>query len=156
MAYYDRLDGDSKVSRSHTNGRAAIRPSLTIPGRDRSTVKDGIRSYVTPMSVSGIVSLEQTEQEKLREILSTRDINSIKNDLAEIKTVYAFACASEKYELISGLMDDISRFRQFFYLCGRYHRDVKPEMKAALPGIRDSFSGLERKIKRTLRQISSK
>jgi len=156
MAYYDRLDGDSKVSRSHTNGRAAIRPSLTIPGRDRSTVKDGIRSYVTPMSVSGIVSLEQTEQEKLREILDNRNISSIKKDLAEIKTVYAFACASEKYELISGLMDDISRFRQFFYLCGRYHRDVKPEMKAALPGIRDSFSGLERKIKRTLRQISSK
>ncbi len=156
MAFYDRLEADSKVPKRYATGRAAIRPSSAIPGKDRATSKNGVRSYVTPMSVSGIVSIEQTEQEKLRDILNTRDISSIKKDLAEIKTVYAFACSSEKYELIHGLIDDLSRFRQFFYLCGKYHKDVKPEMKAALPGIRDSFSGLERKIKRTLRQIDSK
>lgn len=137
-------------------GRGILRPSSINPGRYRPDVKNGLRSYVTPLKVSGIVSREQTERERLLERLAGKTVDSIKDDLIEIKDVYEFARSNEKYELMPGLMQDLSEFRHFIYLCGRYHRQVKPEITAALPKIRASVKGLEAKVKKALRKIGSK
>ena len=123
----------------------------------RPTKRNGFRSYVTPIAVSlRTTDIARSEEsiEKLRLINSNAE--TMLANIRDMSNIYEFYAAKGDYARIEGLISEVASSREEFRLCIKHKSVVSDAVIQIIPQVKKDLNDLERRIKKTLREINSK